>query len=124
MKSAYLDCFSGVSGDMVLGALLDAGLPLDSLTAELAKLPLAGYRISAQRASRGIITGTQVKVAKEKSDEERRLEDILSLIERGTLSQKVKKRSALIFRKGEVVRKVKEGEMVQVLLAEIRALLE
>ena len=97
MRIGYLDCFSGVSGDMMLGALLDAGLSLDSLTAELARLPLAGYHISAERASRGIITGTQVKVAIDKSDEERRLEDILSLIEKSTLSEEVRKRSALIF---------------------------
>ena len=97
MRIGYLDCFSGVSGDMMLGALLDAGLPLDSLTAELARLPLAGYRISAQRASRGIITGTQVKVAIEKSDEKRSLKDILSLIERSGLTQRAKERSALIF---------------------------
>jgi hypothetical protein len=84
---------------MMLGALLDAGLSLDSLTAELAKLPLAGYHISAERASRGIITGTQVKVAIDKSNEERRLEDILSLIEKSTLSEEVRKRSALIFRR-------------------------
>jgi len=97
LRIGYLDCFSGVSGDMMLGALLDAGLPLDSLTAELARLPLAGYRISAQRASRGIITGTQVKVAIEKSDEKRSLKDILSLIERSGLTQRAKERSALIF---------------------------
>ena len=99
MRIGYLDCFSGVSGDMMLGALLDAGLPLDSLIAELAGLPLAGYRISAQRASRGIITGTQVKVAIESSDGGRRLDDILGLIGKSSLSEKVKEQSALIFRR-------------------------
>jgi len=84
---------------MMLGALVDAGLPLDSLIAELAGLPLAGYRISAQRASRGIITGTQVKVAIESSDGGRRLDDILGLIGKSSLSEKVKEQSALIFRR-------------------------
>jgi len=98
LKIGYLDCFSGLSGDMILGALLDAGLPLDMLTAELAKLPLTGYRLSAQPVRRGIITGTQVEVFSEGSAQERRnLEEILNLIERSGLTQRVKKRSALIF---------------------------
>jgi len=100
LRIGYLDCFSGVSGDMMLGALLDAGLSLDSLTAELARLPLAGYHISAERASRGIITGTQVKVfSKGDIQEQRGLKDILALIERSGLTQRAKKRSALIFQR-------------------------
>ncbi len=98
MKIGYLDCFSGVSGDMILGALLDCGLSLDLLTAELAKLPLTGYRIKAQPARRGIITGTQVTVAlEENAPEQRNLKEILNLVERSTLSEKAKERSALIF---------------------------
>ena len=98
MKIGYLDCFSGLSGDMILGALLDAGLPLDMLTAELAKLSLTGYRLSAQPVRRGIITGTQVEVFSEGSAQERRnLEEILNLIERSGLTKGVKERSALIF---------------------------
>ena len=97
MKVGYLDCFSGVSGDMMLGALLDAGLPLDSLKAELAKLPLSGYEISAEKASRGIITGTKAHVIIESSDEERSLADILSLIDSSSLSQEVKSKASLVF---------------------------
>ena len=98
MKIGYLDCFSGVSGDMILGALLDCGLSLDLLTAELAKLPLTGYRIKAQPARRGIITGTQVTVTlEENAPEQRNLKEILNLVERSTLSERAKERSALIF---------------------------
>jgi hypothetical protein len=98
LKIGYFDCFSGVSGDMILGAFLDAGLSLDTLTAELARLPLSGYRISAQPASRGIITGTQVMVALEESPEKQRnVKDILNLIEKSGLRQRVKERSTLIF---------------------------
>ncbi len=46
MKIAYFDAFSGISGDMTIGALLHLGVPLDDLQAELAKLPLSGYRLS------------------------------------------------------------------------------
>ena len=47
--SIYFDCFSGISGDMALGALLDVGLPLDVLCAELDKLGIAGWSIAAER---------------------------------------------------------------------------
>jgi uncharacterized protein (TIGR00299 family) protein len=98
LRIGYFNCFSGVSGDMILGALLDAGLSLDSLTAKLARLPLSGYRISAQPASRGVITGTQAIVAvDERAREQRGIKDILSLVENSELSQRAKERSALIF---------------------------
>jgi uncharacterized protein (TIGR00299 family) protein len=100
LRIGYLDCFSGVSGDMMLGALIDVGLSLDALTAELAKVPLAGYRISAERASRGIIAGTKVRVFSEGDIQEQRgLKDILALIERSGLTQRAKERSSLIFRR-------------------------
>ena len=68
MRVGYFDCFAGASGDMILGALVDAGLPPDALTSELAKLPLAGYRISAQTAQRGAIAGTQVTISLDEAD--------------------------------------------------------
>ena len=46
-RVAYLDCFSGVSGDMLLGAAIDAGVSIDDLRGELAKLPLDGYAFDA-----------------------------------------------------------------------------
>ena len=51
-RVAYFDCASGASGDMVLGALVDLGLPLGRLRAELAKLPLGGCRLEARRRGR------------------------------------------------------------------------
>jgi hypothetical protein len=97
LKIGYFDCYSGLSGDMILGAILDCGLSLDLLTADLAKLHLKGYSISAQPATRGVITGTQVTVALESSKQRRHLKDILELIEKSGLCQRVKQRSALIF---------------------------
>ncbi len=97
MKVGYFHCFSGVSGDMILGSLVDAGLPIELLTAELAKLPLKGYRISAQPASRGVITGTQVNITLKGTGMRRNLKDILDLIEKSTLSSEIKDRSARIF---------------------------
>lgn len=98
MRIGYLDCYSGLSGDMILGALVDCGLPLDRLATELAKLPLHGYRLSAEEASRGIITGTRVTVTLENSPQQRRnLKDVLDIIERGDISQEQKRKTALIF---------------------------
>jgi len=61
-RIAYFDCASGASGDMVLGALVDLGLPLDRLRAELGKLKLGGYRIEARKVDRAGLSATQVEV--------------------------------------------------------------
>lgn len=58
-RIAYFDCFSGASGDMLLGALIDAGAPLGVLQEELAKLPVSGYELGAERVVRQGISGTQ-----------------------------------------------------------------
>ena len=62
MKTLYLDIFSGLSGDMFIGAMLDLGLGLDHLERELAKLPVEGYHLHASRAQRSQIEGTKFDV--------------------------------------------------------------
>ncbi len=62
MRIAYFDCFAGVSGDMILGALLDAGLSVDTLREELGKLSLGGYTIEVQKAIRQEFAGTHASV--------------------------------------------------------------
>ena len=62
MKIAYFDCFSGISGDMVLGALIDLGLPLDVLLPELKKIALEDYTVEAAKERRGAIVGTRVLI--------------------------------------------------------------
>jgi pyridinium-3,5-bisthiocarboxylic acid mononucleotide nickel chelatase len=61
-RVAYFDCASGASGDMILGALVDLGLPLDRLRAELAKLPLDGYRLESRKVDRAGMQATKVDV--------------------------------------------------------------
>ncbi len=61
MRIAYIDCFSGISGDMLLGAMVDAGLPLDILEQTAESLNI-GARLEARKVMRGGITGTKVDV--------------------------------------------------------------
>lgn len=62
MRVAFFDCFAGASGDMILGALLDAGVSLDDIEAELARLDLAGYRMEVRRVNRCGVEATKVDV--------------------------------------------------------------
>ncbi|MBM2826065.1 MAG: hypothetical protein HW403_129 [Dehalococcoidia bacterium] len=84
MKVAYFDCFAGASGDMLLGALVDAGLPLDALKEELSKLSLRGYTLLAQGGKRGPIAGTKVTVELDPShgqQPQRTINDIYEIID-------------------------------------------
>lgn len=108
MKTAYLDCFSGISGDMFLGALLDAGLPVKVLNQQLQTLPLNHYRIETKKESRNRIFGTRFSVQFKHTEEiPRNLETIRKIIQKGDLSQTVKGRAIEIF---EQIAKV-EGEI-------------
>ncbi|MFC1698582.1 nickel pincer cofactor biosynthesis protein LarC [Candidatus Omnitrophota bacterium] len=91
MQIAYFDCFSGISGDMVLGALIDAGLDLKQLKAELKKLKLPGYRIETEQVLRGGISGTKFNITTVKQTRKRNLRDILQLIEKSGLDSEIKK---------------------------------
>ena len=97
---AYLDCFSGVSGDMLLGALVDAGLSPDELRAELAKVSIAGYRIEVEKTMRAGLAATKVTVALEEGAQpHRRLPDILGLIEKSALPPEDQRQGAAVFRR-------------------------
>jgi uncharacterized protein (TIGR00299 family) protein len=102
MKIAYFDCFSGASGDMILGALLDAGLPLEHLTTELGKLGLSHYDVCKASVVKNGISGSQALVHVEQHHHEhhhRHLADIIAIIENSTLDAVVKRDSARIFRR-------------------------
>ncbi len=97
MKQAYLDCFSGISGDMFVGALLDVGLPLERLFAELKKIPLGFYEFKRTRALRGHLVGTRVEIRVPGKQPSRKLRDIEALIRDSELSAGVKERALKIF---------------------------
>lgn len=97
MKQAYLDCFSGISGDMFVGALLDVGLPLERLFADLKKIPLGFYEFKRTRALRGHLVGTRVEICVPGKQPSRKLRDIEALIRDSELSAGVKERALKIF---------------------------
>jgi uncharacterized protein (TIGR00299 family) protein len=97
MKLAYVNCPAGVSGNMLLGALLDAGLSLAALEEGLAGLQVSGYEIVARKVHKRGISGTHVHVRTSGNEPERHLSDILEIIEGGTLPAQVKAQSQAIF---------------------------
>ena len=99
MKIAYFDCPTGIAGNMILGALLDAGLDKDYLLAELKKLRMANYELRIRKIKKNGITGTYVYVKTRKTNAPRNLCDILKIITNSRLEPKVKKLSIKIFKK-------------------------
>lgn len=97
MRIAYFDCFSGISGNMMLGALVDAGLEIERLRAELARLPLSGYELSPEKVRRGRLGGTFVWVNVAETPAERYLEDIEKIINASDLADRVKQLSLRVF---------------------------
>jgi len=97
MKIAYFDCFSGISGDMTVGALLDAGLKIETLEKELKKLGLSGYQLEVKKVVKKGISATQFKVKIKEKGVERRLKDILTILEESKLDEENKKETKKIF---------------------------
>jgi uncharacterized protein (TIGR00299 family) protein len=119
---AYFDCFSGISGDMVLGALVDAGAPLPTLEAELRKLGLENWTISAEKVKRGAISATHVKVESQEDHHHRGLSTILKRIEDARLAPRAADRAKRIFtRLAEAEAKVHQLPIDQVHFHEVGA---
>ena len=99
MKVAFFDCFAGASGDMILGALLDAGLPFETLQKELAKLNLSHYQISVAKTVKNGIGGSQVRITVDQNIPKqcRNLGHIKAIIENSNLDPAVKEKSIAIF---------------------------
>lgn len=97
MRAAYFNCFSGISGDMVLAALLDLGWPVKELERELDKLDLSNYRIEAKKVAKQGIISTQIKIRIKEEKKARTLKDILSILHKSKLEEEIKERSQAIF---------------------------
>ena len=113
MKTVYFDCFSGISGDMTIGALLDVGLDFDYLKTELKKLPVEGYELRASRVMRSNLSAMKFDVLMEGAGENhthkhlhgshehfhRKAAQILSMIRESSLSGGAKRFAVDIFTK-------------------------
>ncbi len=100
---AYFDCFSGMSGDMTLGALVDAGVPLSKISEELALLSLGGYELTAKKVKRGGLRATKVDVLVQKARGEgqgaRRWKDVENIIKDSSLSKPIQRKGLAIFKR-------------------------
>src|SRR3990172_5885682 len=98
MKTLYLDCPMGISGDMFLAALIDLGVDPKMILRELKKLPVDKIDVEIKKVSRHSITGTTFKVRLTESHHHRTFKDIKKIIEESALSPKVKFLSTAIFK--------------------------
>jgi uncharacterized protein (DUF111 family) len=96
MALAYFDCFSGVAGDMILGALVDAGLPLKVLREQLARLDIGSYKIERIKKSRPI-RGTNIRVAVREEPKSCNYSNLDGLIARSSLKKSVRDMARAIF---------------------------
>ena len=100
MKIIYFDCFAGIAGDMTVAALLELGLPLETLREGLATLPLTGYTLESSKVERHSIAGTSFRVRLTGADQpHRHYSSIAAMIEAAPLKARVKELSQRIFRR-------------------------
>ena len=99
MKVAYFDCFAGISGDMTLGALVDAGLSFAALKSELDKLSVREFTLSQRRVEKHGIAGTKIDVNAREGHVHRHLKDVLEIINSSAISASAKEKAACVFQK-------------------------
>ncbi len=96
-KLAYLDCGCGISGDMTLGALVDAGVKIEALNQIIGSLGLPDCRLVAEEVKRQGFRATQVSVQYPPEHEHRHLRQIFAMIDAGRLTERQKNAARLIF---------------------------
>jgi len=100
MRIGYFDCFSGVSGDMILGSLVDAGLNTEELQAAVTGLGVSGIHLSTERVKRGAFVGTRVHVqTDEQGHPHRHLPDIEAILDGADIPDQVRTDARRIFRR-------------------------
>lgn len=123
MNILYFDCFAGISGDMVLGALVDAGVSPDDLRTELAKLHVPGWEIRAERVMKKAISATRLHVETSEGHVHRGLSDIAKIIRDSDLDEHIKNRSIEAFtRLAEVEAAIHNKTVEQIHFHEVGAL--
>jgi len=122
MKLAYFDCFSGISGDMTLGALVDAGCQVEHLRSELRGLQVPGWELSAEKVWKNGMAATYVKVKTEDQQKHRSLGAILEILKNSQLAAPVRERAATIFTKlGEAEARVHDVPLERIHFHEVGA---
>jgi pyridinium-3,5-bisthiocarboxylic acid mononucleotide nickel chelatase len=125
MKIAYFDCFSGASGDMIMGSLLDAGLSLEHLREQIAKLGLSHYDIGVEKVVKKGIGGSQalITIDHHHHHHHRHLSHIRDIINNSGLPDTVKEKSKAIFQRlAEAEARVHRSEVEQVHFHEVGAM--
>ena len=126
MKIAYFDCFAGASGDMILGTLLDAGLTIERLREEIAKLHLSHYELDVEKVVKKGIGGSQAHVIIDQDHHDhhhRHLSHIREIIENSDLDGSVKEKSTAIFiRLAEAEARVHRSSLESVHFHEVGAM--
>jgi len=98
MRVAYFDCFSGIAGDMILGAVIDLGVDIEFLKKEIEKLGMLGYQIDVKKIEKNNVSATDVCITvNEEEQHHRSFKDIKNLIDESQLSDSVKDLSKKIF---------------------------
>jgi uncharacterized protein (TIGR00299 family) protein len=122
MKLAYFDCFSGISGDMTLGALLDAGCDLETLREGLRGLPVPGWELSAEKVWKNGMAATYARVKTEDQQKHRSLNTILEILKNSQLAPAVRDRASAIFQKlGEAEARVHDVAIDKIHFHEVGA---
>ncbi|MDQ5844735.1 MAG: nickel pincer cofactor biosynthesis protein LarC [Acidobacteriota bacterium] len=123
MKTLYFDCFAGASGDMILGAMVGAGVDPQQLKDQIALLGVHGYEIDFETVNRSGISATYARVKTDHEHAHRHLSDILKIIYDSRLADSVKHRAAEIFsRLGEAESKVHNLPIEKIHFHEVGAL--
>jgi uncharacterized protein (TIGR00299 family) protein len=119
----YVDCFSGASGDMLLGAVCDAGVSVDDLRAGLRTLPVAGWSLDAERAGQHGLHGTRARVRLAGTEQPHRgLSEVLGTIRAGRLPTEVTDRACAVFQRlGDVEASIHDTSVENVQFHEVGA---
>ncbi|HMD39803.1 MAG TPA: nickel pincer cofactor biosynthesis protein LarC [Candidatus Acidoferrum sp.] len=122
MKLAYFDCFSGIGGDMTLGALVDAGCPVELLRSGLRGLDVPGWELTAEKVWKNGMAATYVRVKTADTSKHRSLGAILEILEKSRLAPVVRQRASAIFQKlGEAEARVHDVPVEKIHFHEVGA---
>jgi uncharacterized protein (TIGR00299 family) protein len=97
LKALYFDCFSGASGDMILGALLDAGASEDQVRASLDAIGVQGWKLELSQVQRGPLRSSRAEISVAEGGGQRSHRDIVALLDRASLAPAIRERSKSVF---------------------------